>query len=221
MLSVIRIQHGVSCTGVIRGAVLLIPAILALAGVLCITNSPARASESSERYPLVVSGGAQSMTVPWHTGPMTKRYNPVFIVGAENTLKSWGSWRLYQTANLGYFQHYWWISGVFVDSELGIGRGLPFGFSAELRLGAGYLHYFWRRKVLELEDGEYVEATNWGKPSVMVPFSAVLGYRDIPAGPMTVTPFISAQWAVQMLLIDESDVMTHVFLLIGARVNWN
>jgi hypothetical protein len=176
--------------------------------------------EAHERYPLVVSGGVQSMTVPWHTGPMTKRYNPVFIIGAEHTLRSWGSWRLFQTANLGYFQHYWWISGVFLDSELGIGRELPFGFGADLRLGVGYLHYFWRRKVLELENGEYVEATNWGKPSLMVPLSAVLGYRDIPAGPLTVAPFVSAQWAVQALLIDESDVMTHVFLLAGVRLSW-
>ncbi len=183
-------------------------------------NESALAGESPERYPLVVSGGTQSLTVPWHTEPVTKRLNPVFIVGTEHALKSWGHTRLYQTANLGYFQHYWWISGVFLDSELGIGYELPFGFSADLRLGFGYMHYFWRRKVLELEGGEYVEATNWGKPSLMVPFSIMLGYRGISAGPLTLAPFVSAQWAVQALLIDESDVMTHLFILVGARLNW-
>jgi hypothetical protein len=191
---------------------------LALFFSLCTMNTTSL--EAQESYPLVVSGGMQSLTVPWHTGPVSKRFNPVFIVGAEHNLKSWGGWRLYQTANVGYFQHYWWMTGLFLDTELGIGRELPFGFNTDLRLGVGYLHYFWRRKVLELEDGEYVQVRNWGKPSVMVPLSMVLGYRGITAGSLTMAPFVSAQWAVQVLLIDESDVMTHLFLLVGARIDW-
>jgi hypothetical protein len=180
----------------------------------------ATAFAGDTQYPLAVSGGSHSLTVPWHTGPVTKRFNPAIFVGSEHTLRSWGGWRLYQTANLGYFQHYWWMTGILVDTELGIGRELPLGLNADIRLGVGYLHYFWRRKTYELEDGEWVEATNWGKPSAIVPLSMILGYRGISAGSVMISPFVSVQWAVQLLLIDESDVMTHEFILVGARMSW-
>jgi hypothetical protein len=186
--------------------------------LLCCGDAPLFADES--RFPLVISGGMHSLTVPWHTGPVTKRLNPALFIGAESTLKSWDRWRLYQTANLGYFQHYWWMTGVLLDTELGISRELPLGLCADLRLGVGYLHYFWRRKTMELKDGEYVQARNWGRPSVMVPLSIVLGYRRISTGSITLAPFVSAQWTVQALLIDESSVMTHLFLLVGTRIDW-
>jgi hypothetical protein len=128
--------------------------------------------------------------------------------------------RLYHTVNLGFFQHYWWMTGLFLDAEFGVGRALPAGFQADLRLGVGYLHYFWRRESLELEDGRYVQVTDWGRPSLWVPLSVVLGYRGNPARPLAVAPFISAQWAAQALFQDEIPAMTHFFLLVGVRIEF-
>ncbi|UCD19070.1 MAG: hypothetical protein JSU64_06500 [candidate division WOR-3 bacterium] len=175
---------------------------------------------AQERFPFVVSGGVHSLTVPWHLGPVTKRLNPVLIVGTEHTLKPGNRFRLYLTANLGYFRHYWWMTGVFIDTELGISYMFLHGFHTDLRLGVGYLHYFWRRKTLELRDGEYVQATNWGKPAVLVPLSIVLGYHGISARSLTLSPFFSAQWALQAPFADEVPAMTHLFLLFGVRINW-
>lgn len=174
---------------------------------------------AQSRFPLIVSGGTHSLTVPWHPGPVTKRLNPAIIVGTECTLKRGSRTRLYQTANLGFFQHYWWMTGIFFDTELGGSYALPRGFHGDLRLGVGYLHYFWRRDTLELKDGVYVRATDWGRPSAIVPLSVVLGYSGSSAHPIPVAPFISAQWAVQAPFVEDAPVMTHFLLLIGVRIN--
>ncbi len=183
---------------------------------LCIGNNTSLAAQS--RFPLVVSCGTHSLTVPWYPGPVTNRLNPALIVGTERTLRPGNRIRLYHTANLGFFQHYWWMTGVFLDTELGASYALPLGLHADLRLGVGYLHYFWRRKVLELKDGAYVQVTDWGKPSLMIPLSVELGYRGSSTRPLAVSPFLSVQWAVQGLFLEEVPAMPHLFILVGARI---
>ena len=184
---------------------------------LGVGNATSRAAQS--RFPLVVSWGAHSLTVPWYPKPVTYRLNPVLIAGTEHTLKSGNRMRLYQAANLGFFQHYWWMTGVFLDTELGVSRALPLRLHADLRLGVGYMHYFWRRNTLELREGRYVAAKDWGKPSVMIPLSVVLGYHRNSLRPLPVAPFVSAQWAVQGLFLDEVPAMTHLLILFGVRIN--
>ena len=198
----------------VRRIVTLIVIVLVF---FCIGESAPVASEP--RLPISISAGTHSLTVPWHPGPVTNRLNPTFAVGADRTLKQGDHLRLYGTANLGAFRHYWWMTGVFVSSEFGAGYALPYGFHADLRLGVGYLHYFWRRKTLELKNGRYVQVRNWGKPSVLVPLSFVLGYRGTPARPLLFAPFVSAQWAVQAPFAEEAPAMTHFILAVGVRVD--
>jgi hypothetical protein len=191
--------------------------ILVLILSLCVADTTSLAAQS--RFPLIVSGGTHTLTVPWHLSPVTNRLNPALIVGTERMLKSGRYIQLYHTANLGFFQHYWWMTGVFLNTELGVRQALPLGFYADMRIGLGDMHYFWRRKTLELRDGRYVQATNWGKPSLMVPLSVVLGYRGSSTRPHTVVPFISMQWVIQALFADEVPVMTHHLILAGVRMS--
>jgi hypothetical protein len=184
---------------------------------LCDADTTSLAAQS--RFPMIVSGGTHALTVPWHLSPVTNRLNPALIVGTERMLKSGRHIQLYQTVNLGFFQHYWWMTGVFLNTELGVRQTLPLGFYADMRIGAGDMHYFWRRKTLELKDGSYVQATNWGKPSLMVPLSVGLGYRGSSARPIAVVPFVSMQWAIQALFADEVPVMTHHLILAGVRMS--
>lgn len=193
----------------------ILPLIILLA--LCFWDAGSVAAQL--RYPVNVSVGTHSMTVPWHLEPVSNRFNPAFVVGAERTLRPGDHLRLYHTLNFGVFQHYWWMTGVFLDAELGISYALPLGFHADGRLGVGYLHYFWRRETLELKDGVYVPARDWGKPSIMVPLSVILGFRGNPDHPFVVAPFVSAQWAAQALFTDEISAMTHFFLAVGVRID--
>jgi len=146
------------------------------------------------------------------------RFNPAFLVGTDHTMRSGDHWRFFYGVNVGFFQHHWWMTGLSLEPELGIGRSLPGGLHADLRLGLGYMHYFWRRETLELEDGCYEKATDWGKPSLILPLSLTLGYRGDPDNPVSVQPFVSARWGVQGLFLDEVPAMTHLFLLGGVRI---
>ena len=193
-----------------------VPAVIILL-LLLIVNASTPAAQS--HFPIVVSGGAHALTVPWYPGLLTKRLNPALSIGTERTLKQGEHSRLYQTANLGYFRHYWWMTGIYINTELGASRSLPLGFHGDIKLGIGYLHYFWRRKSLELKDGRYVQATDWGRPSVMIPLSIVLGYHGNSTSPSAVAPFISAQWAVQTPFTNEAPAMTHFILYVGFRIN--
>jgi hypothetical protein len=171
------------------------------------------------RFPLVISAGTHSLTVPWHVGPVNDRFNPALMVGTERMLRPGDRLQLYHTANLGFVRHYWWMTALFLDAELGVRHKLPLGFSADLRLGIGYMHYFWRRKSLELKGGRYVEVTNWGRPSLMAPLSLELAYRGRSARPAAVAPFVSVKWALQALFKDEVPAMTHFLILVGSRIS--
>jgi len=187
-----------------------LPILLALAG-------PPPAQGQSD-VPVVLSAGAHSLTTPWYLSPVGDGFNPAFMMGTDHALKSGEHWSFFYGLNIGFFQHRWWMTGLSLEPELGIGRSLPGGFHADLRLGLGYLHYFWRREVLELVDGRYVEAKDWGRPSLILPLSVNLGYRGNPDSPVSIQPFVSARWGVQGLFLEEVPAMTHLFLLGGVRI---
>ena len=196
--------------GARAGLLLTLPLLLCLAGPSSVTGQSG--------FPVVLSAGTHSLTAPWYLGPVNDRFNPAFLVGTDHTMKSGDHWRFFYGVNIGFFQHRWWMTGLSLEPELGIGRTLPGGLHADLRLGLGYMHYFWRRETLELEDGRYVEAKDWGRPSLILPLSMTLGYRGNPDTPVSVQPFVSARWGVQGLFLDEVPVMTHLLLLGGVRI---
>jgi len=189
--------------------------------LLCVLHQAGTAlAAESPRFTLAVAGGTQSLTVPWHVGPVAGRLNPTLMVGTERTLKPGDRWRLYQTANVGFFQHHWWMTGLSLDTEVGLGRALPLGLHADLRLGLGYLHYFWRRQGFALRDGRYVHKTDLGRPSFLVPLAIVLGHRGRSSRTPAISPFICGRWAIQVLFLDDAPVMTHLHLLAGVRLQW-
>jgi len=186
--------------------------------VLALLVFPGAPLAGQAGIPITVAVGTQSLTVPWHTAPVTYRFNPAAYVSTDRVLKAGDSWRLFFGVNVGFFRHYWWMTGVSLEPEIGLGRSLPGGFYAEMGLGIGYLHYFWRRERLELHAGSYEPSTDWGSPSFLIPVSATIGYRGNLDDPLPVSPFVSARWGVQGLLRSEVPVATHLFLLGGLRI---
>ncbi len=189
-----------------------------IAAVLLGNGSPAAAEELA-RYRATVAAGSHSLTVPWHPGPVTDRFHPAVAMGGERRLTTRGRLELYLAADLGLFRHYWWMTGVSVEPGLGLGCRLPVGLRADVKLGVGYLHYFWRRPILELEDGRYAVATDWGRPSLVVPLSVMVGYRGTGHRPLVAAPFLSARWMAQALFADQVPLVPHFQLLLGVRVD--
>ncbi len=168
--------------------------------------------------PVTLAVGTQSLTIPWYTAPVAYRFNPALMVGTDTPLKSGDRWRLLFGVNIGFFRNHWWMTGVSLEPEIGISRTLPGGCYSDVRIGVGYLHYFWRRQRLELKDGRYAPVSDWGSPSMIIPMSATLAYRGNPDAPLEVSPFVSARWGVQGLFRSEVSVATHMFLLGGVRI---
>ncbi|HSG27556.1 MAG TPA: hypothetical protein VLA34_03675 [Candidatus Krumholzibacterium sp.] len=170
--------------------------------------------------PLVISAGSHSLTLPWYPGPVGERFDPAVTIGTERVLKDRDRWRLYHTGNAGYFQDKWWMTGIYLDTELGAGLYLPLGLHADLRLGIGYLHYFSRRKTLELEGGRYVPSTDYGKPAAVFPMSLLIGYGGSRGRLTSISPFICAKWIIQTPFSEETPAMTHLLVLGGVRIFW-
>lgn len=176
-----------------------------------------RAAAQSE-FPITISGGAHALTLPWYPSPMGAGFNPTGMFGTDRTIRSSENWRFFYGVSLGFFRHNWWLSGVSIEPELGIGWRMGGGFQADFRIGLGYMHYFWRRKTLEMKEGRYVEARDWGSPSLILPLSLTLGYPGTLSDPLSVSPFVTARWGIQGLFLKEVPVMTHLQFLGGVRI---
>lgn len=186
-----------------------------LTAFLFLDPGPVRAQWESG---LTLAAGAHALTVPWYPGPVADRFNPAVMAGWDRSWRSSEHWRLYWGVNLGFFRHHWWMTGLSIEPELGVSRAVPGGFHTDLSLGLGYLHYFWRRPTMELKDGRYVESTDFGRPSLLVPLSLTVGYRGAPEDLVEVQPFLTARWGVQGLFQPEVAVLTHLRVMGGVRI---
>ena len=161
--------------------------------------------------------GTHALTVPWYPQPLADRYNPAVMAGVDRSWKSRENWRLYYSVSLNFFRHHWWMTGISVEPEIGFSRRLPGGLYAQMGLGLGYLHYFWRRKTMEQKEGRYVQTTDLGRPSLILPLSLTLGYQGSLRDPVSIAPFLTARWGAQALFQDEIPIMTHLRLMGGIR----
>ena len=193
----------------------LAPAFMVLA---CIGAMRAVPLVGQSDWALRIAAGTHALTVPWYLAPVSYRFNPAVEVGADRVLRDGERWKLSLGINVGFVRDHWWMTGLSLAPELRIARAIPGGFLADAGVGLGYMHYFWRRKTLELEDGRYVETTDWGRPSLILPLSLTVAYQGDRDHPLSVAPFVSAQWGVQALFLSEAPVMTHLSLLGGVRI---
>jgi len=195
--------------------------LVAFLSMLALASSAIAQSDSlktKEPLPLVVSVGTHTLSFPWYNKPLTYRYNPGFLIGTEFTHKKRQHFRFYQPVTLGFFQHEYIESGLFVNTDLGFSYVTGFGLHADFLLGAGYMHAFSRRKLFELKDGEYREATDWGRPAFMFSLAGALGYQFKSNRRLSFSPFIQYRWFGQTPFAEGTPVMTHLLLTVGTKI---
>lgn len=180
------------------------------------------AVESKRSLPLVLAVGTHALSFPLYNKPLTYRFNPVAMLGTEFTHTASSHLRLTQPLNLGFFQHEFVESGVFLNTDLALSYLTSFGLHADLLLGAGYLHAFSRRDVFELKDGQPSEVTDWGQPSVMLSLAGALGYEVQTRRSLSVSPFIQYRWFVQTPSPYHAltPALSHVLLTAGAKIHF-
>ena len=172
-----------------------------------------------EDLPVVLSAGVHAMTVPWYPGPLGAGWNPTVMVGTDRLPGGGEGWKAFFSANLSFFRHRWWMTGISVEPSVGVGKTSGGGFHIDTRIGLGYMHYFWRRKTLELEDGRWYEAPTRGRPSAILPLSVTFGYRGRAEDPLQVSPFVTGRWVLQGMFLDEIPAMTHLSIMGGVRIH--
>lgn len=97
----------------------------------------------------------------------------------------------YEAAIAG-FHHADLQNSVYTTFNLGYHRHLGVGIFAEAMAGAGYMHSFSDKAVFKpTGNGGWVQARDWGRPSVLATLQLGLGYQ-IPNFP--VQPFIRYQF---------------------------
>jgi len=85
--------------------------------------------------------------------------------------------RWFQTAKLGILYHQYSQTAVQLYSEGGFRRSVWRSLSAELRIGAGYLHSFSDVPIFRLNpEGSYRQVSKFGRPQFMTGGALGLGY---------------------------------------------
>lgn len=117
--------------------------------------------------------------------------------GFNWTTKTKHDW--FQNFQLGYSYHRFVQHSLALYSEGGYRYKFLPTFSAEAKLGAGYLHAIPVGKIFELkDDGTYTKKANLGRPQGMVAFSLGLNKKITNAG---LEVFIQYQQRIQMPFI--------------------
>ncbi len=136
--------------------------------------APALAQTAHWRRPLHISVFSTSTQLP---GGSVLPLHPGIDLGTElrYNRSAKNQWR--QTLKAGVYYHKYSQTGIQLYSEVLYRRMLWQGFSAELKLGGGYLHAISDLQIFELHGGSYQRQKHIGRPQFMGTFSAGAGYR--------------------------------------------
>ena len=108
----------------------------------------------------------------------TSEFHPGFELGTGFNWKNKAKHDWFQDFKFGYSYHRWVQHSIVLYSEFGYRYKFQKGFSAETKMGAGYLHAIPTGKVFKLqEDGSYKKKTNLGRPQAMASFDLGLGKK--------------------------------------------
>ena len=79
-------------------------------------------------------------------------------------------------SNIGFYHHKKIQNSFFLNSEIGYRYNFEFGMNLNSRFGLGYMHTFYPGEVYKLDNGEFKEITDYGKPHLLTSLSIGTGY---------------------------------------------
>lgn len=125
-----------------------------------------------ESLSLSVTNSHTAMPYASFSGLLFKEYHPGVEIGTGFTWKEKKKHDWFQTIKTGYSYHQFVQHSWMLYTELGYRYKLPAGFSANAKLGAGYLHSKEDSEVFILgEDGQYKKSEKFGRSHGMASFS--------------------------------------------------
>ena len=147
----------------------------------------------------------------------TKEFHPGFEMGTGFNWKTKERHEWFQTFEFGYSYHRFVQHCLALYSELGYRYKFLKTFSAEAKLGAGYLHAITVGKIFKLHaDGTYKKKTNLGRPQVMAGFSLDVNKKITASG---LAVFLEYQQRIQFPFIKSYvPLLPSNMLMIGVTI---
>ena len=164
----------------------------------CLLNASAQ-KHKPDHYSIAITTLHTAFPLSSFSSLFVKEFHPGFEIGCGFNWKNKRKHDWFQTSRFGYSYHRFVQHSLAVYSELGYRYKFFKTFSAEAKLGLGYMQAIPAEKVLKLKsDGNYKKKFNIGRPQAMAGFSFVLN-KKINASGLTV--FLEYQQRVQLPFI--------------------
>lgn len=174
-------------------------------------------------FPIKIGVSNEATAIPY-TRFFTSPIHPTIQVGTEYFYSSGLHHDFYQTGNLGYIFHNYLYQGIYLNTGVGYDYIFEFGLKLKSIFELGYLHTYSTQDEYQLEDGAYVNGTDWGNARLMPTLS--LGFGYVFKNEKTVTAeifFLYKSWVEYPYSPGFIPVMTHINLEIGYKhyINWH
>jgi hypothetical protein len=146
-----------------------------------------------------------------------KEFHPGFEIGTGFNWKAKEKHDWFQTFEFGYAYHRFVQHTIALYSEFGYRYKFLKTFSAEAKLGIGYLHAIVDSKIYVLEDdGIYQKKTNLGHPQAMASFSLGVNKKVSASG---LVAFLEYKQRLQLPFINSYvPILPSNMLMIGLKV---
>ena len=147
----------------------------------------------------------------------TKEFHPGLEIGTGFNWKNKTKHDWLQTFQFGYSYHRWVQHSLTLYTEFGYRYKFSKSFSANTKIGAGYLHAIPAGKIFKLqEDGDYKKKTNIGRPQAMAGFSVGVS-KSISRSGMAI--FLNYQQRLQLPFIKSYvPLLPSDYLILGITI---
>src|SRR4051812_39691117 len=129
-----------------------------------------------DHYSIAVSNLHTNLPFKSFSSLIAKEYHPGFEMSTgfnwnEKPMHNW-----YQEFQLGYTYQRWVQHSICIYTSIGYRHKIAKGFTADISIGAGYLHAISDSKLFKLQhDGSYKKKFNWGRPQAMAALTIGIG----------------------------------------------
>ncbi|TAD98091.1 MAG: hypothetical protein EAZ97_11365 [Bacteroidetes bacterium] len=212
-------QRIINKLGRIITSVLPIFLILFLVNLACAQDKKiGRPVPKYNLFPLEFAIGNHSVSLPFYR-IFRLPIHPAITFGTEYSWWRNSNQHVFSPIRLGIFYNRYNASGVYLATGIGYRYTMDLGLFVDGSLEVGYLHYFRPFATMTFKDGLYESGYDFGKPSVILPFTISIGYDFSNLTEYYWSIFLRYKWFLQTPYNDYfgSDFLPQAIISVGAR----
>jgi hypothetical protein len=191
--------------------------IFILAGIISSSLNTSAQKHKLDHYSIAFTTLHTAYPFGSFAGLFYKEFHPGFEVGTGFNWKEKEKHDWFQTFEFGYSYHRFVQHTIALYTEFGYRYKFLKTFSAETKIGGGYLHAFPDSKIFVLkDDGAYEKKNNLGHPQAMGSFSLGINDKISASG---LVAFLEYKQRIQLPFINSYvPILPSNMLMIGIKV---